>query len=138
MGYFVKNRQLQSGSSGVVLPAGSSLNRPVDPAFGMLRYNTTLPGIEYFNGTVWLYLADNAGSAYVVDSFTGTGSQSVFTMSIAVSDAAQIIVFVGSVYQTPGGNSTPQAYTVNGGYDITFASPPPNGMTINIIHTDTP
>jgi len=137
MGYFVKNRQLQSGSTGVVLPTGSSMNRPGSPVFGMIRYNTTLPGIEYFNGTGWLYLADNSGTTYVVDSFTADGSL-VYTMSLQVSDPAQIIVFVGSIYQTPGGNSTPQAYSVDGGYDITFASAPPTGMTINIIHTDTP
>jgi len=138
MGYFVKNRQLQSGSTGVVLPTGSSMNRPGSPVFGMIRYNTTLPGIEYFNGSGWLYLADNSGTTYVVDSFTANGTSAIYTMSLQVSDPAQIIVFVGSIYQTPGGNSTPQAYSVDGGYDITFASPPPNGMTINIIHTDTP
>jgi hypothetical protein len=57
-------------------------------------------------------------------------------MSVQVSDANQIIVFVGSIYQTPGGNSTPNAYTVNGGYDITFTSPPPSQAVINVIHTN--
>jgi hypothetical protein len=51
-------------------------------------------------------------------------------MSIAESTATQIIVFVGSIYQDPA-----TAYTVNGGFDITFTSAPPNTVPINVIHT---
>ena len=80
MGYFVKNRRLQSGSSGVVLPTGSASQRPLAPVFGMIRYNTDVPGIEYFNGSSWLYLADNSGSNFVVQTFTGDGSTSTFTL----------------------------------------------------------
>jgi len=135
MGYYLKNRQLQSGSSGVVLPTGTSNDRPDYPFFGMIRYNTTVPAVEYFNGTQWVYLLDNSGSVYTVDNFTGDGTTTTFTMSVQVSDATQIIVFVGSIYQTPGGNSTPAAYSVSG-YDITFSSAPPDQLTINVIHTN--
>jgi len=68
--------------------------------------------------------------AYTVDEFSGTGSQTVFTMSLAESSATQIIVFVGSIYQDPA-----TAYTVNGGFDITFTSAPPNTVPISVIHT---
>lgn len=132
MGYFVKNRQLQSGSSGVVLPTGSSANRPENAAFGMIRYNTDTGLVEFFNGSVWSTLSPGGSITYAVDDFSGTGSQTVFTMSIAVSSATQIIVFVGSIYQDPA-----TSYTVNGGYDITFTSAPPNTVPINIIHTST-
>jgi hypothetical protein len=67
-----------------------------------------------------------------VDEFTGNGVQTVFTMSIAESTAEEIMVFVGSVYQNPT-----TAYTVNGSYDITFTSAPPNTVPINVIHTST-
>jgi hypothetical protein len=65
-----------------------------------------------------------------VDDFTGNGVQTVFTMSIAESAEENIIVFVGSIYQDPA-----TSYTVNGGYDITFTSAPPNTVPINVIHT---
>jgi hypothetical protein len=51
-------------------------------------------------------------------------------MSEQETTASQIIVFVGSIYQ----DST-TAYTVNGGFDITFTSPPPNGEPISVIHS---
>jgi len=130
MGYFVKNRQLQSGSTGVVLPTGGAATRPENPAFGMIRYNTDSGYVEFFNGSIWSPLGTGGTIVYNVDDFTGNGSTTVFTMSAAVSSAEQIIVFVGSIYQDPA-----TSYTVNGGYDITFTSAPPNTVPINIIHT---
>ena len=131
MGYFLKNRQLQSGSTGVVLPTGSSATRPENALFGMIRYNTDSGLIEFFNGTVWSSLSPGGSISYTVDDFTGNGTTTVFTMSAAVSNAQQIIVFVGSIYQDPA-----TSYTVNGGYDIEFTSAPPNTVPINIIHTN--
>lgn len=130
MGYFVKNRRLQSGTTGVVLPTGSSATRPDNAPFGMIRYNTDSGYCEFFNGSIWQNMGVGGNIAYTVDDFTGNGTQSVFTMSIAESVAEQIIVFVGSIYQIPVIN-----YTVNGGYDITFTSAPPIDVPINVIHT---
>jgi hypothetical protein len=130
MGYFVKNRRLQSGSTGVVLPTGNSTDRPEYPTFGMIRYNTDIGLVEFFNGTSWQTLSAGGSINYSVDDFTGDGSTTVFTMSIAESVAQNIIVFVGSIYQDPA-----SAYTVDGSYDITFTSAPPNTVPINVIHS---
>jgi hypothetical protein len=130
MGYFVKNRRLQSGSSGVVMPTGSAAQRPDSPNFGMIRYNTDSGLVEFYNGSSWLTISTGGSITYTVDDFTGNGVQTVFNMSIAEDTATQLIVFVGSIYQDPA-----TAYTVNGGYDITFTSAPPNTVPINVIHT---
>ena len=130
MGYFVKNRRLRSGSSGVVMPTGSSAQRPIVANFGMIRYNTEIGLVEFYNGTVWNTLSSGGSISYTVDDFTGTGVQTIFTMTIPESIAENIIVFVGSIYQDPA-----TSYTVNGGYDITFTSAPPNTVPINVIHT---
>lgn len=132
MGYFVKNRRLQSGSSGVVLPAGGSALRPTAPSFGLIRYNTDLGAPEFFNGTQFIELGQAGAINYTVDSFTGDGSTVSFNMSIAESSATQIIVFVGSIYQDPT-----TAYTVNGTVTITFTSAPPSGEPISVIHSST-
>jgi hypothetical protein len=131
MGYFVKNRQLQSGSSGVVLPTGSSAQRPDNPAFGLIRFNTDTGFCEFFNGTIFQNFGTGGTVEYTVDNFTGDGSTTVFTMSEQESEATQIIVFVGSIYQIPVTN-----YTVDGGFDITFDSAPPAGIPINVIHSN--
>jgi hypothetical protein len=130
MGYFVKNRRLQSGSTGVVLPTGTAAERPDAPTFGMIRFNTTSGFCEFYNGTIWQNFGTGGTVSYTVDNFTGDGSQTVFTMSIQESNAEQIIVFVGSIYQDPS-----SAYTVDGGFDITFTSAPPNTSPISVIHS---
>jgi hypothetical protein len=130
MGYFVKNRRLQSGSEGVVIPTGGSATRPVAPTFGLIRYNTDLGAVEYFDGIQFVQMGDANSISYTVDSFTGDGSTVVFTMTVEESAAAQIIVFVGSIYQ-----DTATSYSVDGGFDITFSSPPPDGEPISVIHS---
>jgi hypothetical protein len=127
---FFKNRRIQSASTGVVIPTGSAAQRPDDPVFGMIRYNTDTGFCEFYNGTVWQNFGTGGTVSYTVDNFTGTGAQTVFTMSIAESSEDQIIVFVGSIYQDPQ-----TAYTVDGSADITFTSAPPNNMAIQVIHT---
>lgn len=131
MGNFLKNRKLLSGSTGVVLPAGSTAQRPDDPLFGLIRYNTDSGLIEFFDGVMFNSLSIGGGITYTVDSFTGDGSTTVFTMSEQESNAQYITVFVGSIYQQPT-----TTYTVDGGYDITFTSAPPSGVPINVIHTN--
>ena len=135
MGYFVKNRRLQSGSSGVVLPAGGSALRPDAPRFGLIRYNTDLGAVEFFNGSAFVQLGAAGAITYTVDNFIGDGSTLTFgPLSAAVSGDDQVIVFVGSIYQTPT-----TAYTITGGGldDITFTSAPPVGEPISVILSST-
>ena len=134
MGYFVKNRRLQSGSSGVVLPAGGSALRPDAPRFGLIRYNTDLGAVEFFNGSVFVELGAAGAITYTVDNFIGDGSTLTFALSASVAGNDQVIVFVGSIYQTPT-----TAYTITGGSldDITFTSAPPVGEPISVILSST-
>jgi hypothetical protein len=131
MGYFVKNRQLQSGSTGVVLPTGSTVQRPNNPTFGLIRYNTDSGLVEFFNGVIFQSLSASGGITYTVDTFTGDGSTTDFTMSTAEGTATDIMVFVGSIYQEPT-----IAYTVSGTLVISFTSAPPNTVPINVINTN--
>ena len=127
---FLKNRELQSGSTGIRIPTGSAATRPDNPTFGMIRFNTDTALVEFYNGSIWQTMSAGGSISYTVDNFTGDGSTTVFTMSIAESTEDQIIVFVGSIYQDPA-----TAYTVDGGFDITFTSAPPNTVPISVIHS---
>jgi hypothetical protein len=129
VGRFVKNQQVGVGSTAIQIPVGDATERPSEPVFGQIRFNTSVAKVEYFDGTNWTVVAKQGDATVVVDSFTGNGSTSVYTMSAQVSDADQILVFVGNIYQIPTTN-----YTVAGNYDITFTSAPPNTTSINVIH----
>lgn len=135
MGTFLKNRQIQSGSTAIQIPIGDTTNRPTSPVYGMIRFNTGTGYCEFFNGTQWEQFGVGGSVVYVVDTFTGNGSATIFgpmSQTVASGDEDQIIVFVGSIYQVPG-----TAYTTDGTTNITFTSAPPNGMTINVIFAST-
>ncbi len=129
MGYFVKNRELRSATKSVVVPTGDSTTRPETAVFGSFRYNTDVGSLEFYNGSLWQSVNIAGETDIFVDSFTGDGSTTTFTMSTDVSEANQVIVFVGAIYQSP------VTYSITGSNtDITFTSPPPPGETINVIH----
>lgn len=133
MGTLLKNRQLQSASTGVQIPIGSAADRPDFPVFGMIRFNTDTGYCEFFNGSLWQNLSTSGSVNYTVDNFTGDGSTTVIgpmTNIVDSGDEDQIIVFVGSIYQIPVTN-----YTTDGTAYITFTSAPPDGIPINVIFT---
>ncbi len=42
-----------STTGGMVLPAGTTAQRPASPATGQIRFNTTTASVEIYNGTSW-------------------------------------------------------------------------------------
>lgn len=135
MGNFTKNRELISGSTGIRMPVGSSAERPDAPTFGIFRYNTDLGQVEFFNGTVFVQLGAAGAITYTVDQFTGDGVTTTFgPLSDSVAGDEQVIVFVGSIYQTP---TVAYSITGAGNDDITFTSAPPSGEPISVILSST-
>lgn len=113
----------------MVVPTGDSSDRPTAPVFGSFRYNTEIGTLEFFNGTVFKPVGISGEVDIVVDSFTGDGSTLTYSLSVEATDAEQVIVFVGSIYQQP------TTYSITGGgNDITFTGAPPVGSPINVIH----
>lgn len=130
MGYMVKNRQLKSGDSGVVFPTGATADRPSAPTNGQTRFNETTGQVEYYASAAWHAVAAAGPAALSVDDFTGNGAATQFQpMSFNVSDASQILVFVGQLYQIPN-----DSYTVDGSNIITFTEAIPLNVPVNIIH----
>jgi hypothetical protein len=85
---------------------------------GDLAYNTVLSTMRVYNAG-WT----NVGVQFnpVSQRFSGTGSQTAYTLSASPGVAAAIIVLIGGVGQTPTTD-----YTVSG-TTLTFTSAPPAG-----------
>jgi len=147
MGRFVKNPILTQGSS-VEIPSVSTANRPTG-ANGKIIFNTTTSTYQVYNGAQWYNVSEaSREKSLTVDKFQGDGSTTVFgdglgntldgstmaTLSVVPTDATDMVIFVGGVYQIPTTN-----YTYSGGR-ITFGSPIPandgasNGHIVTIIH----
>ena len=147
MGRFVKNPVLTQGSS-VEIPSVATADRPAG-ANGKIIFNTTTSTYQVYNGSAWYNVSEaSREKSLTVDKFQGDGSTTVFgaglgntldgstmaTLSVVPTDATDMVIFVGGVYQIPTTN-----YTYSGGR-ITFGSPIPandgtsNGHIVTIIH----
>jgi len=139
MGRSVKHASLNGSRSSVLLPKGSTTDQPTSPVPGMLRYNTTLNNLEYYNGTNYLQVAGGVGAVatITVDSITIDGVTPTLTYSLSSgllpTDEKNVLVFLEGVYQKPTtyttggtvGASTITLSAVVGG---------DNGKTLTVIH----
>lgn len=129
MGRMVKNEVFRSASHAIGIPVGSTTVGPDSPVVGQARWNTTTSRLEYYTGSAWKATAHEGTVNIIKDSFSGNSVQTQFTMSQSYSSGteANVLVFVGQVYQNPG-----VAYTFNGSTTVTFTSAPNTG-TNNIL-----
>ena len=142
MGRFVKNRELEHGATSVEIPQVSTANRPTGQD-GQIIFNTTTSTYQGYIGSQWYNISSAAGEkTFTVDKFQGDGSTTVFgngsgntldgstaaTLSTTPTDATDMAIFIGGVYQVPGTN-----YTYSGGA-VTFGSAPPANNGVDSAH----
>ena len=106
-----------TGTAGVSIPSGNTLQRPDPAVTGTLRFNTVTGIVEIYTGTAW------KGAGEVIASITnqtiqGDGSTATFTLDNPAT-AASILVTINGVNQTPAVD-----YTVANDVDITFTTIP--------------
>lgn len=112
----------------MLIPVGTTSQRPSglggSDITGMFRYNTTVGAIEWYNGTIW-QSASTAFTVIVDQQFTGTGSQTAFTLSQSATTAG-VIVSINGVVQIPT-----LAYSVSG-TTLTFTEAPLSTDVIDV------
>ena len=104
------------------------------PASGAVIY-VTHSGIGGYNiappaGSVGVTELSNDLKSYTVDSFTGDGSDTTFTLSETPYSASALMVTIDGIVQKPGSSAN---YTVAGNV-VTFTSAPSTGMEIECRH----
>jgi len=152
MGRFVKNPEIGDNASAVKIPSVTTAQRP-SGVNGQIIFNTTTSTYQAYNGSAWYNISEASRQKTItIDRFQGDGTTTTFgngagssiddstsaTFSVGVSDATDIMVFVGGVYQVPTTN-----YSIAGSgttATITFGSAPPGndgtsgGHIITIVH----
>jgi len=141
MGRFLKNTELGGQGYSTRMQTGTSALRNGNPVDGLFRFNTDTQLVEVYYNSTWNSVAKVGVSTIVKDSQgagspgsnleAADGSRTTFTMSqsYASGKEAQVLIYVGNIFQNPG-----VAYTFNGTTTVTFTSPPPLGQTIIILH----
>jgi hypothetical protein len=118
-----------NSTDSVLLPIGSNAQRPgssggTDVA-GMFRYSSTAGAVEWYNGTAW-QTASTSFTVIADQQFSGTGSQTIFTLSSSQTTAS-CIVSINGVVQIPT-----LAYAVTSGTTLTFTEAPASGDVIDV------
>lgn len=127
MARFLKNDRIQTGSTAIQLPLGTTADRPVTPVNGQIRFNTDSNRFEIYYDS-WKSVAILGNVSITKDTFTGNGTDAQFTLSKTPANSQSIIVFVGNVHQNPD-----DAFTLTGSV-ITFTTPPPLNQTVIVFH----
>jgi len=108
-------------SSGLIVPVGSTLERPSGQT-GMMRFNTTTSLMEVYNGSAWVNVG---GSTVTLDEFDGDGTDTAFTLSQSATTATVIVSMNGTVQEATN------TYTVSG-TTLTFNEAPVTGDKIQV------
>ena len=132
MGRLVKNLELDGVANSLLIPQGDTATQPTSPLAGMLRYNTTLNMLEFYNGSAFVQLAGGSGGKSTVtrDSFTLDGSATIYPgLSFTPSADQNVLVFIEGVFQKD------DTYSISG-TTITLSStlPSDDGKTLSVIH----
>lgn len=135
MGRYLKNTKIKAGSYAIQMPVGTNSFGPQFPVSGQMRFNSSIDNIEVYYGGAWRGMGLAGRVAIVKDSFFGDGTQTEFVMSqkYAAGHDAEVLAFIGNVFQ-----ESQVAYTVginllNQGV-ITFTTAPMPGMPIVVLH----
>ena len=86
---------------------------------GDLYFNTVNGTMRVYNGVSWLDVSSTVSTPY--QSFSGTGSQTAFTLNTAPGSLGNLEVYISGVRQTPTTDYTLSNTT------MTFTSAPPSG-----------
>jgi len=107
----------------LMMPVGTTAQRPTGAA-GMLRFNSTVTALEFYDGTDW----QNAqGSFTVIDSQTFSGDDSTVAFTLSETQTTNsCIVSINGVVQLPT-----TAYSVSS-TTLTFTEAPATGDTIEV------
>ena len=132
MGRHVKYREIDGAANSILIPKGTTAQQPASPQAGQFRYNETVNGLEFYNGTQFVQLQGAVGASATItrDAFTMDGSTTAFgPLSFEPSADQNVLVFIEGVFQKD------DTYSISG-TTITLSStgPADNTRILSVIH----
>ncbi len=111
-------------TTGIIVPVGTTAERPVNPEAGTVRWNSDVNYIEVYDGVEWESLGTDV-TFITSQIIEGDDSTTVFTLDQEATTAG-VLVYINGVAQVPG-----TSYTVSGN-EITFVEAPLVSDTVEI------
>jgi hypothetical protein len=153
--YDVDDQVILDSTNVMLVPKGTTGERPASPNNGHLRYNTSLDEFEVYQDTAWrnLRFKEPNRNPGIVQQNLGVGDAVETTFGLLdsqdpdypIPDAAQnILVFIENVFQisttnydlvqNPAGNSPSTGLPYPSGWYIQFGTAVPLGKPITVLH----
>jgi hypothetical protein len=126
----VTGAKLQINSTDAMLmPRGTEAQRPGfagygSPSAGMMRFNTIVNDMEYYDGGKWYQPQSGQTATIVAETFSGDGITTQFTTARESTTAATFIAINGTLQQPT------TAYSISGNV-VTFTEAPAPGDVIS-------
>ena len=117
-----------SGTGALKLPVGTTGQRPT-AATGQIRFNSTDGRLEVYTGSAWSAVGSGGVGNHNLDTFTGDGSTTAFTLTVTPADEDSLTVFIDGAYQEKGD------YSLSGS-TLTLDTAPLSGEKVSV-HTIT-
>mgnify|MGYP003321360213 FL=1 len=91
------------GTGALKIPVGTTVQRPTGSslATGQIRWNSTDGAIEVYNGSAWTAVGTGSSNK-VLNTFTGDGSTTTFTLTVTPANEDALMVFIDGAYQEAG------------------------------------
>ena len=119
-----------SFTDAIHVPVGTTAQRPASPAAGYFRYNTTTGGFEGYTDEWGAIAGGGGGTAPVINTMTGDGSDTTLALSAAPTNENATFVTFDGVLQHKS------TYSVSGS-TLTFSTAPPSGVAVECITLST-
>ena len=116
------------GTGALKIPVGTTGQRPT-AATGQIRFNSTDGKLEVYTGSAWSAVGSGGVGNHNLDTFTGDGSTTAFTLTVTPSDEDSLTVFIDGAYQEKGDYSL-------SGTTLTLDTAPLSGEKVSV-HTIT-
>ena len=118
-----------NATNSVLMPVGTTAQKPATGVTGMLRFNSTLNSLELYNNSAWTTVGATSFTVISDEQFNGDGSNVAFTLG-STQTTNSCIVSINGVVQIPT-----SAYSVSGTYPscvLTFTEAPASGDLIDV------
>ena len=117
---------LGANTDAIHVPVGTTAQRPGSPAAGYFRYNSTTGGFEGYTDEWGAIAGGGGGTAPVIDTMTGDGSDTTLSLSASPTNENATFVTLDGVLQHK------DTYSVSGS-TLTFSTAPPTGVKVECI-----
>lgn len=107
---------VMTGTGSLLLPKGTTAQRPATPIVGMFRFNTTLNSTEYYDGTSWVPRSTPVSYQYLYQEI----GQSSFTNSIIPYDTTTPTTTEGTQYSSISITTTTATSKIVGRFNAWF------------------